>query len=310
MIFGKGKDMKTGYLAILVLATSAALLVSVQPACCAEQKQEEEFSWEDKPAGEHKPFEMTEERIERIMTRLKETNPERAKELEQLQKTEPDKFKAEIRKIARQQIAKKVGKEMGREGPVGPGGPRGPGAAPPIPGGPGEAPGWGMRFRERQGDYLKWLGENYPQEAEKLNELQQENPELYHRQLGLGWKRYGRIMEAEEENPQLAAVLKKDLELKEHRQELLRKIGSASDEKEKQKLIAELQEVVSARYDLIVQRKQIEYEQLRERLAKLQKEVERSEAAVGKWKDPEFKKSSVKAHVEELVNRAEKFDWN
>ena len=300
--------MKTGYAAILVLAMSAALLVSVQHAFCAEQKQEEEFSWEEKPPGEHKAFEMTQDRIERIMARLKETDPEKAKELEQLRQTNPEQFKTEIRKIARQQIAKKVGKEMGRQ--AGPGGPHGPGAAPPIPGSPGEAPGWGMRFRERQDNYLKWLGENYPQEAEKLSELQKENPDLYHRQLGLGWKRYGRIMEAEEENPQLAAVLKKDLELKAERQELLRKIGSAGDEKEKQKLIAELQEVVSARYDLIVQRKQIEYEQLRERLAKLQKEVERSEAAVEKWKDPEFKKSSVKEHVEELVNRAEKFDWD
>ncbi len=295
--------MKTGYLAILVLATSAALLVSVQPACCAEQKQEEEFSWEEKPAVEHKTFEMTQERIERIMARLRETDPEKAKELEQLQKTEPEKFKTEIRKIARQAVAKKVGKGMGRE--AGPGGPHGygpPGYGPPGYGPPGSG--------EREGNYLKWLGENYPQEAEKLTELQKENPELYHRQLGLGWKRYGRIMEAEEENPQLAAVLKKDLELKGQRQELLRKIGSAGDEKEKQKLIAELQELVSTRYDLIVQRKQIEYEQLRERLAKLQKEVEQSEAAVGKWKDPEFKKNSVQAHVEELVNRAEKFDWD
>ncbi len=69
--------MKTGYAAILVLAMSAALLVSVQRAYCAEQKQEEEFSWEDKPAEERKAFEMTEERIERIMEKLRETDEKR-----------------------------------------------------------------------------------------------------------------------------------------------------------------------------------------------------------------------------------------
>ena len=68
--------------------------------------------------------------------------------------------------------------------------------------------------------------------------------------------------------------------------------------------------VVSSRFDLIVKRKQIEYEQLRNRLEKLKKEVEQREAEVEKWKDAKFKNESVKARLEELVSGAEKFQWD
>jgi RND family efflux transporter MFP subunit len=54
-----------------------------------------------RPRG--KQFELTGEMIEVAMTRLKETNPEKAQELEQLRKSDPEKFKAELRKVMREQ---------------------------------------------------------------------------------------------------------------------------------------------------------------------------------------------------------------
>jgi len=56
----------------------------------------------ESPRGEGPPqarqfqFELTDEMIERIMGRMAQMNPEKAKELEQLRKSDPEKFKAEL----------------------------------------------------------------------------------------------------------------------------------------------------------------------------------------------------------------------
>ena len=166
------------------------------------------------------------------------------------------------------------------------------------------------RARERYAEYIEWLEENYPEEAEKLAELRESKPELYMRQIALSLKKYGRIAEAAKENPQLAEVLKESLQLTKQRDKLIRKIRKATDEDEKKKMVEELKEVISSKFDLIVKRKQMAYEQLRKELEKLQKEVKKNEAEAEKWKDPEFKNESVKARVEELISRTSKFKWD
>jgi flagellar motor protein MotB len=120
-------------------------------------------------------------------------------------------------------------------------------------------------------------------------------------------KKYRRIFEAEKENPELAKVLKEDLELKEKRNKLLRRIRASTNDAEKKRLTKELEEVVSSRFDLIVKRKQIEYEQLSKKLEKLKEQVKRSEAEVEKWEN--VKDKEVKQRLEELISRAEKFNW-
>jgi len=54
------------------------------------------------PEGGERPqgrqFQLTDEMINRIMARLAESEPEKAKELEQLRKSDPEKFKAELKK--------------------------------------------------------------------------------------------------------------------------------------------------------------------------------------------------------------------
>ena len=58
---------------------------------------------------------------------------------------------------------------------------------------------------------------------------------------------------------------------------------------------------------MIVKRKQIEYEQLSKKLEKLKEQVKRSEAEVEKWEN--VKDKEVKQRLEELISRAEKFNW-
>jgi len=100
------------------------------------------------------------------------------------------------------------------------------------------------------------------------------------------------------------------LELRDKRDELLKKIKAAKEEEEKKKLSAELREVAGDRFDLIVRRKEIAYEQLLKRLAELKKQVEENKAEIAEWKDPKFKEENVKKHLEDLLKGLPKFRWD
>ncbi len=298
--------MRTNYVKSVVAAAIAFLLVGA--FVCRGGEKKEDFWGEDKPIDKQGRFELTEERIERIMERLKEAEPEKAEELKKLQAEDPNKFEAELRKMMRERFGKRL-RERGQKGARHEHGGGPPGYGPPGYGGPryGGPPGYGGQPRHKE--LMEWLEKHDPEEAERLRGLQEDKPELFSKRMGLGLRRYGRIMEAEKENPELAAVLKEDLELKQQRDKLLRQIRKATDEQEKQKLVGELNEVVGARFDLIVKRKQMEYEELRKRLQRLRQEVEKSEANVKKWKDADYKAKNVKARVEELVGGKQEFDW-
>ena len=57
------------------------MLLAASATCGAVEKEEENVWFEDEPRGGMRWFELTDEASERIMNRLKETNPEKAKEL-------------------------------------------------------------------------------------------------------------------------------------------------------------------------------------------------------------------------------------
>jgi hypothetical protein len=321
--------MKTGYATILVLAMAMVLSTTTLCSRATEDVNKEEVKstepsasptsgtldeeniWsEDTAKGEHGRPELTKERIERIMKRLAATDPNKAEELKQLQAKDPEKFKTELIEVMRERFSKRIKERMEKPmEPIGPGDiphergmqrrgePFGRGSRPPE---------MGMRWREDK--FLDWLKENYADEAEKLAELNKKDPNLYLKQLGLSLKKYGRIAEAAEENPRLAEVLKKDLELRQQQDKLLEEIKTASD-KDKEALVDELKEVLNKKFDVIVERKQIEYEQLSERLEMLKKDIEHRKAEMEKWKDAKFKDDSVKARLEELLGKSDKFTW-
>ena len=307
--------MKTSYGTILVLAMAAAMLLAAPLPCCRAVEKDKEDIWsDDEPGWGHKWFELTDEATERIMNRLKESNPEKAKELAQLRKKDPEKFKAELRKVMRERF-RKTRRERARQrgGPylhTSPDTPR-------LPHMPREDV---RKYRERgkkfgkQGgrfaEHFKWLEKNYAEEAKRLAKLIEKDTDLYTRQMAHSLRKYRRIAEAEKENPELAEALKEDLKLKKKRDKLLRKIRAATDDDKKKQLVEKLEEVIGSRFDLIVKRKQIKYEQMRKKLEKLEARVKRSEAKVKKWQDVKFKNESVKARLKELVAETEKFNWD
>ena len=316
--------MKKTYGTILVLSTATLVFLTASLACWAAEKEEESIWHANSPELRRGRFELTDEIIERVMERLKEANPERAEELKKLREKNPEQFKAELGEIMREQFAGRFGEH--REGIGG----REPGLREGAPfmerGGFGGGRGmrdrerdrrdpdrrerterWGERLRERYAEYLEWLKENYPEEAQELAELKEAKPDLHMRQFWLSYRKYRRIFEASEENPKLVEVLKEDLELKSKRDKLLGKIRTASGD-EKEELVKELKNVVSSRFDLIVKRKQIAYEQLRKELEELQERVKKSEAEVEKWK--KVKSEKVNERLGELIGRTEKFNWH
>lgn len=308
VIFGKDKKMKTSATIILALSMAIAYVLTTALPCGAAEKEQKDIWSDDEPRIGPKRWELTAETIKRVMSRLAETNPARAKELERLREKNPEKFKAEIRRVMHEQFGKRFKEQMGQK----PGPKPGPGQvrAGPRRGGPAREPRETMRerMRERHTEYLEWLEKNYPEEAKKLAELKEKKPELYMRQLMLGLRKYGKIFEASKENPKLAEVLKEDLILKQKRDKLLGKIKTAGEDDKRKELTEQLEEIVSDRFDLIVKRKQIAYEQLRKELEELKERVKQSEADVERWK--ELKDEKVKERLKELINLTEKFNWS
>jgi len=315
VIFGKDKEMKRNYVTILILAIGVTALLCGLLPCWAEEKEvekEEENVWQEnepRGRGSFRRFELTDEAIERMMSRLEKEDPAKAKELAKLRESNAEKFKAELRKVMRERFGQrwreqrdqKAGQKF-RPGQAEGGEHRGHGTA-------GKR-GTGRMMRERHGEFLEWLKKNYPEEAKKLDELGDEKPKLYEERLRLNLRQYRRIFEASKESPKLVKVLKEDLQLKKDRNKLLTRIRATKDADKKKELMKELRDVVNNRYDLIVRRKQIEYENLLTKLEKLKEQVKKSKTAVERWDDAGFKNESVKARLEELVSKTGKFRWN
>ena len=305
--------MKAGY-SLLPVLMAAVILVTFSHPCRAAQPAQQaslDANAQQVPAEANKPaplapkFEPDEAAVKAMMERLTVADPQRAEELEKLRQADPEKFKSELGKVMSDRAywgVKNRQEQQGRQRHR----PRA--EAPFEPAGEHER-GPSAMMRQIHEEYLQWLKSNYPDEAKELAVLKEQDPQLYARKLALSFKTYGKIAEIARENPELAEVLKEDLELRKQTDKLLGRIKAATDEEKKQQLVKELEGITSARFDLIVKRTQIQYEQLNKRLERLTEEVKENAAKVEKWRDPEFKKQSVKARMQEMLSETERFNW-
>jgi hypothetical protein len=243
-------------------------------------------------------FEPTPEQMDHILAELKEKNPQKADELAKLREKDPNAFKMELHNAMREQFMSRM---MEQRRPQ-----QGPQAGHDMPG----PEFMREKIQERTDEFLKCLKENYPDEATKLEQIKKDNPNQYVRALMISGKKYGRICETVKDDPNLAKVLKQQMELKDKRAELLKQIRATTDEKQKKTLTTELEQIVGQQFDLIVKRKQMAYEDMTKKLADLQKEVNQRKADAEKWKSKDFKSQKVKERVTELLNEKEKFEWD
>ncbi len=271
-----------GVAAVLVGMVTAGGFMAAHLAA-GEAKQNREDIWRDEPRESRRSWwerGLTDDAIDRIMKGLAQRDPTKARELTRLREKDPEKFKAELREAGRPEL-----EQMVRDR-------------------------WEARRQKRNADFLEWLKANYPQEAQTLSRLKEGDPQVYIKNFDHLMNQYGHIFDAENSNPELGAVLKEDLRLKRRGDDLCRQLRRERSETKKQQLGAELQEVVALRYDLIVRRKEIAYEQLLRRLDELQKQVHESKDDIANYKDPRVKQENVRQRVEALTENKVRFKWD
>jgi hypothetical protein len=296
-IYGKDKNMKSGtWLTVIsVLCAFAWPALSEQPGQVQDETANQEVN---KPIPWSEPDFFSPERVERMLDRIRRVDPQAADRLQKLYNEDPDAFREESKEYMRAHRQEIISDRI-----------------PPSPQegqrpGPRREPEWRERMQEMQKkheEYLSWLKENYPAEANELEQIRQENPGLYMRRLMQSGRKYGPVAAAAKNNPALAEVLKQDIELKDQRDEILKKLQSAKPE-DKDALAAQLKDVVSKRFDLIIKRRQLQQQELLKRLEDLKKQVKDSEKELEQWKASKDKE--VDSRVKELLTQTEKFHWD
>ena len=277
----------------VVVVFAAMMLTIAAIAQLSPPAVAQEDIWSDQPGRRDRQFELTKERIQEILKHLDQVDPERAKELRKLQKNKPEEFKSQIRKTMRQQTHTAQGRE---------------GQPQTRPG--GQERGWRGRCQEHEKKrleaFLEWFKKNYPAQAQQLMELAEKDAEKYTKKLADLRKRYEPVMRAGKNNPELAGVLKEDIELQNHRQKLLREIRKA-DKKEKEELLEQLKQIVNRRFDLIVIKKQLRYEDLLRKLQKMQNDLVKRQAELQQLQQD--KQETTEQRLQELLGKTETIDW-
>ncbi len=281
-------ELRRGIILIIVMAVMAS--VTVLP-CSSEEKKAEGDIWKvDETRGPgggpgrggpgrggrgSGRYRTTEEEIDHFLKELKESNPAKAKELTNLREKEPEKFREELRKTVREHWSKRMES-------------------------------WRSKWRT---EFLEWLGKAAPKVAQSLTRLRDTDPDLYSKKYEIIRGKYRRIFDESRRNPELAEVLIAELGLDERQEVLVKKIKATKSEKDKKKLMAQLEEVVGNKYDLIIRKKIIAYEFLLKRVEELQKELNKSREEIHIYKDEKVKLENVKARIKELIEKTRKFNW-
>jgi len=283
---------------IFVLAVTAIVTGAALP-CPADEKKEEDKSLfaEDAQRGQRpgrgraedaqrgpRPgrgrFELTDEEKDRILEDLSKRDPEKARELAGLREKDPDRFREELRRHAREEYGKIMRDRM-------------------------------EKFRqERRAEFLAFLDKSVPKVAEELAKLKDTNPDVYTTKYDLARRKYDRAFEESKRNPDMAEVLLEDIKLKERSEYLVRRIKATKSERDKKRLTAQLERVLSDRYDLIVRRKQIAYERLLHWLAQLQKRLETSKSEITKAETREVRAENIRQRMKILLEGDTGFNWH
>lgn len=239
--------------------------------------------WQDDSGQRHGPWWqrwLNDENIERILKGIRQRDPAKAKELAELRKRDPEQFKAELGRAGRKEID-----QISRE-----------------------------RFQawreQRKADFIEWLKANYPDAEKELTRLKEQDPPLYVKRYERLDAKYGRIFDADKSNPELGAVLKEDLALKDRRNGLLHELRRERSDARRQAMGVELQKIVTRRYDLIVRRKEIAYEELQKKLEELQKQIEASKTEIRQWQNDETRLENIRRRIEALTTGTMRFHWD
>jgi hypothetical protein len=273
---------------ILALAIAAAILIAALPCPAGENdNNDEEGIWNKSDQGRERSGrgrgrgrpELSDEEINRIFEDFKKRNPKKAKELADLRKKDPDKFREELRRHADEEFGRLMEERM-------------------------------QKWRQaRQAAFLKWLEINAPDETRELARLKNADPDFYNKKYELVRRRYSRIFDESRRNPDLAKILLEDVKLQKRQDELVAKIQTTRNKEVEKSLTAELEDVVGLRYDVILRRRQMAYAWLLKRIEDLRSQLRESRNDIIKYQDPKTKEENVKQRIKDLLEEKKGF-WN
>ncbi|MBN1815783.1 MAG: hypothetical protein JW828_00390 [Sedimentisphaerales bacterium] len=242
-------------------------------------------------------IQITKDQVEAILGQLKTSQPKRAEELEKLRKEDPIKFALEIRQIAQRQMQEQARQKETAE-------PKRPGSTTRTERveDTTRTDRWRDYLVDRLEEYMSWLEKNFPQQAAELNALSQSDPEEFVNKVAVSRRRYEPIMRAQQRSPKLAEALKADAELQDRRDMLLEKIATAK-EQERAPLIEELTEIVGNRFDIIIQKRLIKFEELELKIEQMRQSLEMEKRQLQELVNQ--KPQSTRERVAELVKAVE-----
>lgn len=278
-------------------------------------------------------------KTDRIMDFLERSNPEKAEELRNLKEQDSEAFEKEIEQIAAK-MREKMGQKRKGQGqdrrkmdndavtrPSDKGDWQQPRKTKkpddrnelqdrPMPHEPGIGRGRSERGREsynevmrkRNDQFMEWLTDNFPEKAQEFQAAAEANPERSFRDMMPTMMKYRGIFETEKKNPELAELMKKDLELNQERTEILEQLKNSENEEDTQELTKELKDVVAARFDLILEKRHMKFEELNERLEKLTEELEKQQEELEELSNE--RDEQIDERLEQLLEEKGKSVWD
>lgn len=220
--------------------------------------------WEDETVGQTNSLELSRDTIDQLLLKLDTESPALARQLRQWRKDDPFRFVLEIRRIA---LARnpKAAKAAGRQSRSTSGEP----AAGVNTNRQGQ---WRQNQEKQITEFMEWFGTAYPDKAKPFQQLRTTDYEEFLNRISAIQQRFEPLMQAEKRNPELARILRKDIELQDLCGDLLGKIAAAND-KDRQTLTQQLKRVVANQFDIIVQKRRMKYADIEAKIGQMQKEV-------------------------------------
>ena len=253
---------------------------------CAEEKPQggknpEQDIWQEVTfqSGEH--FELSDARIQAILEEIKRADPKKAESLETLRKQDAKKFLEVIRLEIGTAIKPKAESAQDAQ--------------------PGHSE-WQDQLQRRYEYFMDWFAREFPADHGELVKIQNTDAEKYVQRVMDTMTIYEPILRAQRYNAALADVMKQDIELQKRRDALLLQIRPAGNA-EQAALLKELEALVSKRFDIIVRKKELQYESLRKRLEKLEQQIDQQALELESLK--KNKSQTVELHIKELLGRTE-----
>ena len=264
--------MKTKTFITFILAIGLVLSLSVSQVSAKENKTE-------KPFGQN--FNCAQgDNIEKVLSKIERHSPEDARKLRELREKDPQAFAAEMEKIAthiKERMGSRDSSKKQRRGKD--------------------------KMRKFQAEFLEWFELSYPKEFEALSKS--DDCEKIH----VASKKYMPIfMALKKGRPEVAQILKKDIELALQRDGLIREFNATDDVAAKDSIADELKIVVSQRFEIVIAKKRQRFDQLKSRIAELEKEVEKQEATLEQLEAE--KEKQVEQRLKELTQPEITLQWN